>query len=64
MSQMKIQINKAYCPANHRCPVAPRCPFGAIIQKNPRSVPYIDESKCRHCGMCTRMCPTFQTATA
>lgn len=54
-----IEIDKRYCPENHPCPVVRRCPFGAIKQEGFK-VPYIDEEKCRDCGMCARFCPTFK----
>jgi ferredoxin len=54
---MKLSVNKYKCPQNHRCPSIAVCPHGAITQKDSRSLPVIDESKCVACGKCMRFCP-------
>jgi len=33
------------------------CPFGAITQSEPGTVPVIDYSKCTGCGLCVKACP-------
>ena len=59
-----IEIREELCPQNHKCPVSGRCPFGAIVQDNSHSAPYIVEEKCRNCGMCTNFCHVFQSVPA
>lgn len=54
---MELIINKNKCPQNHRCPTVAVCPKGAITQKDVRSLPVIDKSKCTVCGKCIRFCP-------
>ncbi len=54
---MKLTINASRCPQNHRCPAISVCPKQAISQKNPFSLPLIDDSKCIVCGKCIRYCP-------
>ncbi|UYP47668.1 hypothetical protein NEF87_003953 [Candidatus Lokiarchaeum ossiferum] len=60
----KVEVREYLCPKNHPCPSVRSCPYGAIVQDNPYSVPYILEEKCKHCGLCTRACPVFQCAVA
>ena len=60
----QIKIKKELCPQNHPCPVARRCPVGAIKQDNPYSAPRIIEAQCKHCGICTNFCPVFQEVAA
>ena len=43
------------CPQNHRCPMIPICPAGAISQKG-NALPEIDPEKCIECGKCVRHC--------
>ncbi|HOY31018.1 MAG TPA: 4Fe-4S binding protein [Bacteroidales bacterium] len=52
---MPITVNKAKCPQNHRCPLLMVCPAQAISQEG-SGLPVINESKCTHCGKCTRFC--------
>ena len=54
---MKLVINPARCPQNHRCPAISVCPKDAITQKTPYDLPVIDEAKCIVCGKCIRYCP-------
>jgi len=60
LEQMRsIEIKQEFCPKNHRCPVIPACPFGAISQDGPSSEPSIDDSKCQQCGLCCNFCRVF-----
>ena len=52
---MKITVNPQKCPQNHRCPMIPICPAGAISQKG-NALPEIDPEKCIECGKCVRHC--------
>lgn len=54
---MKIIVNNAKCPQNHRCPSIAVCPVGAISQKDNFSLPIIDLEKCIVCGKCMKFCP-------
>lgn len=51
-----IEVMKANCPQNHRCPLVQMCPMGAISQDGNRA-PEIDRDKCTDCRMCTVSCP-------
>lgn len=53
---MKIIVNEAKCPQNHRCPSMKVCPVGALIQEGYKA-PTIDYSKCINCKMCVKFCP-------
>jgi len=54
---MKLIVNRAKCPQNHRCPSIAVCPKGAISQKDIYSLPEIDEELCILCGKCMQFCP-------
>lgn len=54
---MKIVVNNEKCPHNHPCPAIAVCPVGAISQKDPNSLPVIDEDLCIICGKCKNYCP-------
>lgn len=54
---MKLHINAARCPQNHRCPAMAICPQGAISQNGPYSLPQVDDAKCIVCSKCIRYCP-------
>jgi len=54
---MKMKINPARCPQNHRCPAMRICPRDAISQKDNYSLPVIDDERCIVCGKCIRFCP-------
>lgn len=53
---MALTISPLACPQNHRCPIVPICPVGAISQ-NGYGLPVIDEEKCIECGKCVKQCP-------
>ena len=55
--KMAMIVNQSRCPQNHRCPSIAVCPKGAITQKDPYSLPVIDQEKCIECGKCIRFCP-------
>jgi len=57
---LRIEVAEEYCPKNHACPAVSFCPYGAIIQNDIFSAPYIDEKLCKNCGKCTRVCSVFQ----
>ena len=46
---MALVIDPLLCPQNHRCPMIPICPAGAISQKG-NALPEIDPEKCIECG--------------
>ena len=48
---MALVIDPLLCPQNHRCPMIPICPAGAISQKG-NALPEIDPEKCIECGKC------------
>ena len=52
---MALVIDPLLCPQNHRCPMIPICPAGAISQKG-NALPEIDPEKCIECGKCVRHC--------
>lgn len=52
---MALTIDKLRCPQNHRCPMIPICPVGAISQQG-FGLPSIDPEKCIECGECIRHC--------
>ena len=54
---MKLTVNAAKCPQNHKCPSIAVCPRGAISQKDACSLPVIDEALCVLCGKCMQFCP-------
>ena len=54
---MAMIVNQSRCPQNHRCPSIAVCPMQAITQKDPYSLPVIDQEKCIECGKCIRFCP-------
>ena len=54
---MKLIVNAAKCPQNHRCPSIAVCPRGAISQKDIYSLPAVDEALCILCGKCMQFCP-------
>jgi len=43
---------------NHDCPAAASCPAQALVQKDSKSAPTIDTSKCLSCQMCVSICPS------
>lgn len=53
---MRLDINEARCPQNHRCPAVAVCPVGALKQ-NGYAAPTVDEVICTKCGKCTKRCP-------
>ena len=53
---MALVIDPLLCPQNHRCPMIPICPAGAISQKG-NALPEIDPEKCINCGACVSSCP-------
>ncbi len=53
---MAVKINKNRCPQNHRCPMIPFCPVGAINQDGCK-LPQIDDKLCIECGICIKKCP-------
>ncbi|WP_302780741.1 4Fe-4S binding protein [Alistipes finegoldii] len=52
---MALTIDELRCPQNHRCPLIPICPVGAISQQGD-GLPAIDPQKCIECGKCIRHC--------
>ena len=52
---MPIVIDAKRCPQNHRCPMIPYCPVGAISQDR-SGLPVIDAEKCIECGKCVKIC--------
>lgn len=52
---MALTIDAARCPQNHRCPMIPMCPVGAISQEG-YGLPKIDAKKCIECGKCVKIC--------
>lgn len=52
---MALKVNPHLCPQNHRCPMIPFCPVGAISQDG-FGLPVIDDEKCIECGKCARIC--------
>ena len=48
---MALTVDALLCPQNHRCPLIPICPAGAISQEG-TSLPRIDPGKCIECGKC------------
>lgn len=52
---MALKVNQSLCPQNHRCPMIPLCPVGAISQEG-YGLPKIDKEKCIECGRCARIC--------
>ncbi len=52
---MALTIDAGRCPQNHRCPMIPICPVGAIKQEN-YELPIIDAEKCIECGKCVKIC--------
>ena len=52
---MAYKIDERLCPQNHRCPMIPYCPVGAITQEG-YNLPVIDEEKCIECGTCRKIC--------
>lgn len=52
---MALKVSPHLCPQNHRCPMIPHCPVGAISQ-NGFGLPIIDDEKCIECGKCKRIC--------
>ena len=52
---MALTIDRLRCPQNHRCPMIPICPAGAIAQSG-YGLPQIDPKKCIECGKCIRHC--------
>lgn len=52
---MALTIDALLCPRNHRCPMIPICPAGAISQQG-YGLPVIDAQKCIECGKCIRHC--------
>jgi len=54
---MRLIVNAAKCPQNHRCPPITVCPNGAISQKNIYALPEIDDKLCILCGKCMQFCP-------
>lgn len=54
---MKLVVNREKCPQNHKCPSIAVCPQGAITQKDPYSLPEINEELCILCGKCMQFCP-------
>ena len=52
---MALVIDPLLCPQNHRCPMIPICPAGAISHKG-NALPEIDPEKCIECGKCVRHC--------
>lgn len=52
---MALAIDALRCPQNHRCPMIPICPAGAISQQG-HGLPAIDPAKCIECGKCVRHC--------
>ena len=53
---MALVIDPLLCPQNHRCPMIPICPAGAISQKG-NALPEIDPEKCIKCRECKNGCP-------
>lgn len=53
---MAYTISARSCPQNHRCPLIPVCPVGAISQEG-FGLPVIDEDLCIECGKCATTCP-------
>ena len=60
---MRLIVNKAKCPQNHKCPSIAVCPQGAITQKDIYSLPEVDADKCILCFQCMKFCPkdAFET---
>lgn len=54
---MSLNVVKARCPQNHRCPAVMVCPVNALSQQGYRA-PEVDNEKCIDCGKCSRYCPT------
>ena len=54
---MKLVVNAAKCPQNHKCPSIAVCPQGAISQKDIYSLPVVDEALCILCGKCMQFFP-------
>lgn len=54
---MALTIDELRCPQDHRCPLIPVCPVGAISQLGD-GLPAIDPQKCIECGKCIRHCGT------
>ena len=52
---MALTVDALLCPQNHRCPLIPICPAGAISQEG-NSLPRIDPGKCIECGKCVKRC--------
>ena len=52
---MALTIDELRCPQNHRCPLIPICPVGAISQQGD-GLPAIDPQECIECGKCIRHC--------
>ena len=55
---MPIHIDPNKCMKNHDCPAAASCPAQALVQKDSKSAPTIDTSKCLSCQMCVSICPS------
>lgn len=52
---MALTVDALKCPQNHRCPLIPICPAGAITQAG-NALPLIDPEKCIECGKCVKHC--------
>ena len=52
---MALTIDELRCPQNHRCPLIPICPVGAISEGDGKYVVNADE--CIDCGACQDGCP-------
>jgi len=50
---VKVLIEKF---KNHKCPAVAECPVGALTQKDEKTAPVVDETKCIECGLCTTTC--------
>ncbi len=57
--ELMIVVHPEYCPQNHRCPVLPKCPAGAISQHG-FAAPTVDRDKCSDCGVCVKSCNVFE----
>jgi len=54
---MAVKVDVQKCAKNHACPAAAACPMQALTQKDEKSSPQVDETKCISCGLCTTICP-------
>ncbi len=53
---MRITVNDAKCPQDHKCPAIGVCPVDAISQEGFK-LPNVDPTTCIECMACVSYCP-------